>query len=170
MFNIVSNNNFLEFVIQFKKIMKIFINLSSDYPYEEFKYIKKRCTLILEKNPSNLFNKNIFFQIFYFIHNQKDNGNNLNDKSIQEKRILLSFYFTFFKFITMSTFYYYNNEEDNEIINILLSLNNLPEIQKAFASNLFTLKERYIILQYLRTIYFMDHLDEYEILDQVMPL
>ncbi len=170
MFNIVSGNNLLEFAIQFKKVLKIFINLSPDYPHEEFKYIKKCCTLIFKKNPSNLFDKNVFFQIFYLLHNKTEKLNNLDNRSIQEKKTFLSLYFTFFKFITMSTFYCYNNEEDNEIIDILSSFNNLVEIKKAFSSHLFTLKEKYIILKYLRTICFLDQLDEYEILDQVMPL
>ena len=174
MFNIVSNTNLIEFAIHFKKIMKIFILLSSDYPYEEFNYIKSRCILIFKKNSANLFDKNIFFQIVHLLNNKKGvdalQTNNL-DQSFQEKKILLSLYFTFFKLIAKNTFYFYkNNDEDNLIIDILFSFNNLTEIKNSFANNTFTLKQKYILLQYLRTIYFVDHLDEYEILDQTYPL
>ena len=170
MFNLVSSSNLIEFAIQFKKIMKIFIHLSNDYSYEEFKYIKRRCTLIFKKNPSNLFDKNIFFQIFYLLYKKKEDIININDHSSHDKKAFLSLYFTFFRLISMNTYYFYNNEEDNEIIDILFSFNNLPEIKKSFTSHLFTLKQKYILLQYLRTICFIDHLDEYEILDQVYPL
>jgi hypothetical protein len=172
MFNLVSNSNLIEFCIHFKKIMKIFILLSNDYLYEEFKYIKESCILIIKKNPSNIFDKNIFFQIFYLVNNQKrDNQMNKNINIPNDNnKILLSLYFTFFRLITKKTFYIYNNEEDNEIIEILLSFNNFPEIKKSFNNNIFTLKQKYIILQYLRTICFIDHLDEYEILDQIFPL
>ena len=128
MFNIVSNTNLIEFAIHFKKIMKIFILLSSDYPYEEFNYIKSRCILIFKKNSANLFDKNIFFQIVHLLNNKKGvdalQTNNL-DQSFQEKKILLSLYFTFFKLIAKNTFYFYkNNDEDNLIIDILIK-NNL---------------------------------------------
>ena len=175
-FNIVSSTNLVEFAIQFKKIMKIFILLSDDYPYEEFKYIKKRCILIFKKNPSNLFDKNIFFQIFQYIHDNKniDNkkvmGNNIDNESYYNKKIFLSLYFTFFRLITKNTFYIYNNDEDNEIMDILISFNHFPEIKDAFVNNKFTLKQKYILLEYIRTLCFIDHLDEFEILDQVSPL
>ena len=173
-FNPASNNNLIEFALHFKKIMKIFILLSDDYTYDEFKYIKESCIKIFKNNPSNLFDKNIFFQIFYSVNNK--NGNNIMNQNINEinininKKILLSLYFTFFKFISKKTFYLYNNDEDNEILNILLSINNFEAIKKSFNDNAFTLKQKYIILQYIRTICFIDHLDEYEILDQVYPL
>ena len=169
-FNLISNSNLYEFSVQFKKIMKIFIHLSKDYPYEEFKYIKNRCTLIFKKNPSNLFDKNISFQIFYLLKRKKENIINIDDNINNNQKMYLSLYFTFFKLITMNTYYFYNNTEDNEIFNILLSFNNLPEVQKSFDNNLFSLKQKYILLQYIRTIYFNDHLDEYEILDQIAPL
>ena len=174
-FNILSNNNLVEFTIHFKKIMKIFILLSDDYPYEEFKYIKKRCILIFKNNPSNLFNKSIFFQIFNYLHNRKNEDNvniinNLGGESDNDKKLFLSLYFTFFKLITKNTFYIYNNDEDNEIMNILLSFNDFGEIRNTFINKKFTLKQKYILLQYIRTLCFIDQLDEFEILDQVSPL
>ena len=172
MFNLVSNTNLVEFTIHFKKIMKIFTLLANDYPYDEFKYIKARCILIFKKNP-NLFDTNIFFQNIHLLNNKKGEdtlkANNF-DPSLQAKRISLSLYFTFFRLISKNTFFLYNNVEDNEIINILFSFNNLNEIKNSFENNIFTLKQKYILLQYLRTIYFLDHLDEYEILDQSYPL
>ena len=173
MFNLVSNTNLIEFSIHFKRIMKIFILLSNDYSYEEFKYIKSRCILIFKKNPANLFDQNFFFQTINSLNNQKEedliNVNN-SDPSLHEKKIFLSLYFTFFKLIAKNTFYLYNNDEDNEILDILFSFDNLPEIKNSFYNNSFSLKQKYILLQYLRTIYFIDRLDKYEILDQLSPL
>ena len=172
-FNPVSNNNLIEFVIHFKKIMKIFIILSNDYIYEDFKYIKESCIKIFKNNPSNLFNKSAFFQILYNVNNKIGNNinQNINELNVyNNKKIVLSLYFTFFKLISKNTFYFYNNDEDNEILDILLSINNFEELKKSFNNNIFSLKQKYIILQYLRTICFIDRLDEYEILDQIFPL
>jgi hypothetical protein len=52
----------------------------------------------------------------------------------------------------------------------LYNFNDLSQIKSAFFSNIFTIKQKYILLEYLRTIYFSDYLDEYEILKQVTSL
>ena len=165
-FNIVANNNLVEFSINFKRILKIFINLKDDFKYEDFEDIKKQCILIFEKNP--LFNKNTFFKILYSL--QSKQNYNINNNNNNNEKIFLSLYFTFFKFITINTFYFYNNEETNKLLNILFNFIDINKIKSAFLNNIFTIKQKYILLEYLRTIYFSDYLDEYEILKQVTSL
>ena len=161
-FNSVSNNNnLIEFSIHFKKILKIFINFQKDFKYEDFEDIKIKCVFIFEQNPSGLFNKNTFFKILNSVQSNMNNENN---------KILISLYFTFFKFLTINTFYFYNNKETNKILNILLNFNDLNRIKAMFESNVFTVKQKYILLEYMRTLYLSDYLDEYEILNQVTLL
>ena len=170
MFNLVSNNNLVEFSIHFKKIIKIFINLKNDFKYEDFEEIKIKSILIFEKNPSQLFNKVSFFEILYLLQSNIISNINSNDKNNFNKKTFISLYFTFFKFIAINTFYFYNNKETNEILNIFYNFNDLNRIKSSFFDNILTVKQKYILLEYLRTIYFSDYLDEFNILRQVTPL
>ena len=163
MFNLVSNNNIIEFAIHFKKILKIFMNFQKDFKYEDFEDIKKKCVMIFEKNPSGLFDKNNFFKIINSVQSNQILNNNINNEININKKKLISLYFTFFKFVTLNTFYFYNNKETNKILNILLNFNDLNRIKSLFATNVFTIKQKYILLEYLRTLYFSDYLDEYDI-------
>ena len=170
-FNKVSSNNLVEFSIQFKKIIKIAMNLKEDFKYEDFEELKNKCILIFKTNPLGLFNKDSFFQILYLLQsNQNLNIISSNDKNNFNKKAFISLYFEFFKLVTINTFYFYNNEETNEILKIFLDFNDLERIKSAFLNDIFTLKQKYILLEYLRTIYFSDYLDEYEILKQQNPL
>ena len=170
MFNLVSNNNIIEFAIHFKKILKIFMNFQKDFKYEDFEDIKKKCVMIFEKNPSGLFDKNNFFKIINSVQSNQILNNNINNEININKKKLISLYFTFFKFVTLNTFYFYNNKETNKILNILLNFNDLNRIKSLFATNVFTIKQKYILLEYLRTLYFSDYLDEYDIFKQVSLL
>ena len=119
-FNSVSNNNnLIQFSIHFKMILEIFINFQNDFKYEDFEDIKIKCIMIFEKNPSKLFDKNTFFKILNSVQSNQVNFNNESNK------ILLSLYFTFFKFLTINTFYFYNNKEINKILNILLQFSKM---------------------------------------------
>ena len=57
----------------------------------------------------------------------------------------------------------------NKILDIFFNFNDLEKIKSGFYTNIFTTKQKYILLEYLRTIYFSDYLDEYEILKQITP-
>ena len=168
-FNLISNNNLVEFSIHFKKTLKIFMYLKDFIKYEDFEDIKTKSILIFERNPSGLFNKNTFFKIVNSLQSNNEININTNNNNIN-KKAFLSLYFTFFKFVTINTFYYYNNKETNNIIKILCNFNDLNRIRTAFSNNIFTVKQKYILLEYMRTLYFSDYLDEYEILKQVKPL
>ncbi len=170
-FNSLSSNYLLLFSLHFKKILKIFFCLRKDFGYEEYENIKKEIIFIFDKNNTNLFNKNAFFQILNLAQS-KENLNYIsqNDPNNTNKKLFLSLYFTFFKLFTFNTFYFYNNKETNKILNIFYNFNDLNQIKQAFASNTFTLKQKYILLEYLRTIYFSDYLDEYDIFKQITPL
>ena len=107
-FNLVSNNNLVEFSIQFKIIMKIFINLKDDFDYEDFEELKTKCILIFEKNPAGLFTKNSFFEILYRLQsNQYSNIISQNDRNNFNKKSFFSLFITFFKFVSLNTFYFY---------------------------------------------------------------
>ena len=190
-------NNKIDFLIQFKKMMKIFYYLSDDLEYEELNYIKKQCVFILKQNPNDIFEKKSFFSIYnndipddQIINNKNDlnklalkenikkdkkktdnNINNINIKNDNENhkdqsKILISLYFTFFKLYGLKNYFIYQNKENNAIMNILYNFNDLNLFRQNLANNNFSLKQIIILLQYLRSVYFIDHLNEYSILSQ----
>ena len=179
--------NMFDFLTQFKKAMKIFYFLSDDFEYEELNQIKKQCIFIFKQNPFDLFEKKSFFSTFNDELNNENKGNNLdklalkenikkdnlinginNDDSVEndQNKLLLSLYFTFFRLYGKNTFYVYENKENIAITNILYNFNDLNLFRHNLANNSFTLKQRIILLKYLRSVYFIDHLNEYSILKQ----
>ena len=188
LFNLESKQQYMEdFLIQFKKMMKIFYFLSDDLEHEELNQIKKQCIFILKQNPYDLFEKKSFFSTFNNETNINENANkdklslkeNLKKEKINNEndiisdyepkdrnKILLSLYFTFFKLYGINTFYMYDTKENNIIMNILDNFNDLNLIRQNLANNNFNLKQKIILLKYLRSVYFIDHLNEYDILLQ----
>ena len=180
--------NMFDFLNQFKKMMKIFYFLSDDYEYEELNQIKKQCIFIFKQNPFDLFEKKSFFTTFNDeILNNENKENNLDKLALKENimnehlknninrndsdendknKLLVSLYFTFFKLYGINTFYIYENKENIAIKNILYNFNDLNLFRQNLSNNVFTLKQRIILLKYLRSVYFIDHLNEYSILKQ----
>jgi len=178
LFNVqAKEKNYYDFLFQFKKMMKIFYLLSDDFEYEDFDQIKRQCVFIFKQNPLGLLENKAFFNIFnnivpnnlYYDQGMNDNTNinnkiNYNLLLNGKQKILISLYFTFFKLFGKNTFYVYDDEESNSILKILYDFNDLEEIKANLSNNNFSLKQKIILLNYLRTVYFMDHLDEYNIL------
>ena len=185
-FNIESKQHYFDiFLIQFKKMMKIFCFLSDDLEYEDFEQIKKQCIFILKQNPYDLFEKKTFLSSFNnnisfndydpkdklsLKENTKainiDNGNNSYKDSNNKSKIVLSLFFTFFRLYGINTYYIYETKENNVIMSILDNFNDLTFYKQNLANNNFNLKQRIILLKYLRSVYFIDHLNEYSILLQ----
>ena len=180
LFNVqAKENNLYDFLFQFKKMMKIFYLLSDDFEYEDFDQIKRQCVFIFKQNPLGLLENKAFFSIFNNnipnnLYNDAgmisniDANNNINYNMLLngKQKILISLYFTFFRLFGKNTFYVYDDEESNSILNILYNFNDLEEIKTNLSNNNFSLKQKIILLNYLRTVYFMDHLDEYNIMKQ----
>ena len=193
LFNKESKNKYsYDFLFQFKKMIKIFFYLSDDIEFEDLDQIKKQCVFIFKQSSLDLFEKKSFFSTYNEIpgnimnneegdklalknnikkknKNNEINTNNINNSdSIEEKdkrKILISLYFAFFRLFEKNTYYIYENKENNAIMNILYNFDDLDEFKKNFLNN-FSLKEKIIILKYLRSVYFIDHLNEYNILLQ----
>ena len=182
LFNVqAKQNNLNDFFFQFKKMMKIFYLLSNDFEYEDFDQIKRQCVFIFKQNPLGLLENKAFFNIFnnnipnnlYYdvgmntnINTNINNNINYNMLLNGKQKTLISLYFTFFRLFGKNTFYVYGDEESNSILNILYNFNDLEDFKSNLSNNNFSLKQKIIVLNYLRTVYFLDHLDEYDILAQ----
>ena len=176
LFNLVSKeNNLYDFLFQCKKMMKIFYFLSEDYEFEDLDQIKKQCVFILKQNPLDLLGKNSFFNTYnklsYNVMDYNDyiDTNKINNEDNIPKnknKILISLYFAFFKLYSINTYYVYENEENSTIMNILYNFTDLKSFKENLINNNFSLKQKTILLQYFRSVYFIDHLNEYSILSQ----
>ena len=183
-----------EFLLHFTKIINIFYNLSKDFDQEELTQIKRQILYVFKENDLNIFKQESFKTIFnssaadgeYF-----DEENELAiNKSIEKKnqfqeylqkvnwnargaptnmgrrKLLIDLYFAFFNLMGENSYYTFISKENGELYDNLYGFNDLDEFQRCFRINKFNLNQKIILLKYLRGIYFMDRLNEYDILAQ----
>ena len=186
----VKNGNMMTFITQFKKIINIFYFLSNDLDFECLDQIKRQCIFILKQNKLNIFDNKSLFNTYNnnqmqqqdsfsdnkltlksnrnnndnISDNSNDNINNNNNKEMN--RNLISLYFAFFRLFGVETFYMFKSEENNLVMDILYNFTDLNLIKKYFTNNYFDIKQKIILFKYLRSVYFIDHLDTYDILSQ----
>ena len=96
-------------------------------------------------------------------NNSSININNFINKNPQN---IVSLYFAFFRLFGINTFYFFDSDENNKVLNILYDFTDLNLFKKFFDNNFFEIKEKLLIFEYLRSIYFIDNLNEYNILSQ----
>ena len=195
-FNHIAKENNLEneFLLHFTKIINIFYNLSKDYDQEELTQIKRQILFVFKENDLNIFNKESFKTIFnssaaedeYFDDDNEIARNKKTDKRTQfqeylqkvnwnargaptnmgRRKLLIDLYFAFFNLMGEKSYYTFISKENTELYDNLYKFNDLEEFQRCFQINKFNLKQKIILLKYLRGIYFMDKLNEYDIFAQ----
>ena len=183
-----------EFLLHFTKIINIFYNLSKDFDQEELTKIKRQILYVFKENDLNIFNKESFKTIFnssagddeYFDEeNEIARNKNIEKKNqFQEylqkvnwnakkaptnmgrRKLLIDLYFAFFNLMGEKSYYTFISKENAELYDNLYAFNDLDEFQRCFQINKFNLNQKIILLKYLRGIYFMDRLNEYDIFAQ----
>ena len=183
-----------EFLLHFTKIINIFYNLSNDFDQEELTQIKRQILYVFKENDLNIFNRESFKTIFnssskdgeYFDEENeiiKTKGNekisqfqeylqkvNWNAKGVPtnmgKRKLLIDLYFAFFNLMGEKSYYTFISKENSELYDNLYIFNDLEEFQRCFQINKFNLNQKIILLKYLRGIYFMDRLNEYDIFSQ----
>ena len=78
----------------------------------------------------------------------------------------LSLYFSFFNLVSKRFYYIFNLKEEKEILNCLFKFNDLKDFKLLFETKQLTTKQKTILLRYCRQVYFIDHLDNYNILQK----
>ena len=182
-----------EFLLHFTKIINIFYNLSKDFDQEELTQIKRQILYVFKENDLNIFNKESFKTIFnsagddeYFDEENEIARNKKIEKKSQfqeylqkvnwnargaprnmgRRKLLIDLYFAFFNLMGEKSYYTFISKENAELYDNLYTFNDLEEFQRCFNINKFNLNQKIILLRYLRGIYFMDRLNEYDILAQ----
>jgi len=88
------------------------------------------------------------------------------EEDIYGKKITLELYFAFFDLISTKSYYHFNTEDDINVYNKLYNFNDFDVYKRLFNSNLISLKNKTKILKFLRSIFFIDKLDYYNIIEQ----
>ena len=184
-----------EFLFHFTKIINIFYNLSNDFDQEELSQIKKQILYAFKSNDQNIFNIESFKVIFnssdgedqYF---DEENNEVIKNKNVEKKsqfqeylqkvnwnargaptnmgrrKLLIDLYFAFFNLMGQKEYYSFISKENSELYDNLYAFNDLEEFQRCFQINRFNLNQKIILFKYLRGIYFMDRLNEYDFFAQ----
>ncbi len=145
----------IDFKIQFSEIIPIYNNLYPYFTYDDFEDIKSGLIDIFFTAPTNLKEGDNFCRWF-------GNNLNLNLEEIAEARELeLNIYFSFFEIISKNTFYCYNNDKEmqnriQQIFDFMLLEDYVYLFQ---SSNLFSIKQKEIIMRFIRNLFLIDFLD-----------
>ena len=175
----VKNDNIDIFIFQFKKIINIFYFLSKDLDMECLDQIKRQCVFIFKQNQLNIFDNKSLYNVYNNVQSSEDKltlksnrsgqdlaNNNKSSKNTEINKSLISLYFSFFRLFGVNTFYMFINEENDLVMDILYNFTDLNLLKKYFTNNYFEIKQKLIFFKYLRSVYFIDHLDPYNILSQ----
>ena len=184
-----------EFLFHFTKIINIFYNLSSDFDQEELSQIKRQILYNFKENDQNIFNIESFKVIFnssdnddqYFDEENNEVIKNKNEEkktqfqeylqkvnwnqrgaltNMGRRKLLIDLYFAFFNLMGQKEFYTFISKENSLLYDNLYDFNDVEEFQRCFRINRFNLNQKIILLKYLRSIYFMDRLNEYDFFEQ----
>ena len=162
------DNKQYEFNHQLKECLEIFCNLYEQYTFDEYENIKmdiidlfnnKNISLLKIELFQNLFDKNVIFN---------------NDKNNSKKRNAeMNYYFYFFKVITKNSYYVYKKEEYKEkLINSIKEFIDMNTFEKIFteATDVLSFAQKTILLKFIRTFYFIEHLEHINYLNKANPL
>jgi hypothetical protein len=156
-YHIKTNEQLIEFKLQLKEGLEIFNNLYESYNYNQNEEIKNEILDIFKNNPYDFLNPKLFQR--WFDRSQI----NLNDNNfVNQRNNELDYYFQFFEIMTKNSFFVYkNDDEGKKNIEILINFIDLENLSSLLINNpdLITLRQKSILLKFIRTFYLMDYLD-----------
>ena len=148
----------IEFKQQLKESLEIFNNLFEFYTYNEFEYIKFDFIDIFRNCPLKLLNPEFFQK--WFDRTTID----FEDPVFKKRRKWdLAFYFQFLELICKNTFYVYNNDVYGKKLigwlKVFIDIENFTHIMNT-SNDLISFPQRKILLNFFRTYYLIDYLDQ----------
>ena len=155
--HINTEEQLIEYKLQLKEGLEIFNNLYESYNYNQNEEIKNEILDIFKNNPYDFLNPKLFQR--WFDRSQI----NLNDNNfVNQRNNELDYYFQFFEIMTKNSFFVYkNDDEGKKNIEILINFIDLENLSSLLINNpdLITLRQKSILLKFIRTFYLMDYLD-----------
>ena len=148
----------IEFKQQLKESLEIFNNLFEFYTYNEFEYIKFDFIDIFKNCPLKLLNPEFFQK--WFDRTTID----FEDPVFKKRRKWdLAFYFQFLELISKNTFYVYNNDVYGKKLigwlKVFIDIENFTHIMNT-SNDLISFTQRTTLLNFFRTYYLIDYLDQ----------
>jgi len=152
--HITTNKLKLEYKMQLKEALEIFNNLYETFNYDQYEEIKRD---IIDIFKNNFLNPKLFERWF------DKSKNKIMPNFMEIRKYDLDYYFQFFEITTKNTFYIYqNDEEGKKNIDILINFIDLENLGKLLINSpeLITFSQKTIILNFIRTFYLLDYLDQ----------
>ena len=146
----------LEYKIQLKEGLEIFNNLYEEFNFNQYEKIKKEIIEIFKDNPFNFLSPPLFQRWF------DESSYNQIPNFMDIRKYDLDFYFQFFEILTKNSFYVYENDEEGKHnIEKLIKFIDLENLSRLLikSPHLITLKQKTILLKFIRTFYLLDYLD-----------
>ena len=78
---------------------------------------------------------------------------------IDESSIFMKIYLKFFNILTKNTYFVFQNSEQEKYVDEVFNINSISGFQTLFNRKVINLEEKKIILNFIRTFTFLEHLD-----------
>ena len=155
-----------KFIKQYNEIneMKPVSNNSSFHIHLPMKkYRKEKIERQQKKNKNEI----IIYEISDF-----DSQNKLSktELMIDENTIFMKIYLKFFSVFSKNTYFVFKNTQQEDFINEIFNINSISGFKTLFERNVINLEEKTILLNFIRTFTFLDHLDRTDLFSNKKPL
>ena len=170
------------------KLMYLFLNSPFDLT-EKNKFIKQYDNVTEMNIPSNNSsfhihlpkkkirneneeNKNKDEFIIYEVDDDESRLNKLSktELMIDESTIFMKIYLKFFNILTKNTYFVFQNSEQEKYVDEVFNINSISGFQTLFNRKVINLEEKKIILNFIRTFTFLEHLDRTDLFSNKKPL
>jgi len=156
-YHIKTENLIIEYKLQLKEGLEIFNNLFDEFNFNQYEKIKRDIIDIFKNNPFHFLDSKLLLK--WFDKSKKDRISNF----MERRKYDLDYYFEFFEIVTKNSYYIYqNDEEGKQNIETLINFINLKELSALLmnAPEMISIRQKRILLKFIRTFYLIDYLDQ----------
>ena len=156
-YHLKTENLIIEYKLQLKEGLEIFNNLFDEFNFNQYEKIKRDIIDIFKNNTFHFLDSKLFLK--WFNKSKKDRISNF----MERRKIDLDYYFQFFEIVTKNSYYIYqNDEEGKQNIETLINFINLKELSALLINSpeMISIKQKSILLKFIRTFYLIDYLDQ----------
>lgn len=160
-----NEDTLMKYKKQLLNCMKLLHILSDDFEYEQFEDIKLDIIKLFNDSPQNFLTSDNFTKWF----NKKEIEENLDSNDVEKadlykknRKIDLDIYFAFFELVSKNTFFIFKNDKyKHHLFKLIYKFNDLEFYKTIFEKSVYiTLRQKTLLLHFIRTFYFIDVLTQ----------
>ena len=151
-FDLTEKEKFINQYNEIKEMKPISNNSSFHIHLPMKKERKEKIEIQQKKNKDEI----VIYEISDF-----DSQNKLSktELMIDENTIFMKIYLKFFSVLSKNTYFVFKNTQQEDFINEIFDINSISGFKDLFERKILNLEEKKIILNFIRTFTFLDHLD-----------